>query len=112
MNQNVVDALSKVIESYKNMDIAELAGVSKSENEYFITGLEVAKNIVQDEQSYAVSLEFNKDLMWLSDWDGHEVGHPNVLTIGLYKLKDSEVYFYIDYSNNKIVEAWGERSED
>lgn len=55
-----------------------------------------------------IELEYNKDLLWQSDWNGYEVGYDNVPVVGLYQLRNSEVYFYIDMQTNKILEAWGE----
>lgn len=54
-----------------------------------------------------VVLEYNKDLLWESDWNGYEVGHDDVEVVGLYRLAGTEVYFYIDMSTSKILDAWG-----
>jgi hypothetical protein len=60
----------------------------------------------------SVVLEYNKDLLWESDWNGYEVGYPSSNVVGLYRLANSSVYFYIDVINNKILEAWeGEEEE-
>jgi hypothetical protein len=53
-----------------------------------------------------VELQFNKDLLWESDWNGDEVGFPWVDVVGLYRLAGTSVYLYIDMSKNKILEAW------
>lgn len=54
----------------------------------------------------AVVLEFNKDLLWSSDWDGEDVGFEDVSVVGLYRLKNTELYFYIDMETNKILAGW------
>lgn len=46
------------------------------------------------------------NLAWLSDWDGYEVGYDNVNVVGLYKVKDSDVYLYINMENNTVLERW------
>ena len=53
-----------------------------------------------------ITLRYNKELMWQSDWNGFEVGFDEIEVVGLYQLKDTELYFYIDYVKGKIVEAW------
>ncbi len=54
----------------------------------------------------AIVLEFNDDLLWQSDWDGCEIGYDRVSIVGLYNLKDTDIYFYIDMETNKILEGW------
>jgi hypothetical protein len=47
------------------------------------------------------------DLQWSSDWDGHEVGFPDVLVVGLYSsAENSNKYFYIDAETGDILEEW------
>jgi len=53
-----------------------------------------------------IKLELNKDLHWESDWNGYEVGYPEVPVVGLYRLKDKEVYFYINMETLEILNAW------
>jgi hypothetical protein len=53
-----------------------------------------------------VVLEYNKDLLWQSDWNGFEIGYEEVAVVGLYQLVNTELYFYIDMENQKILEAW------
>ena len=53
-----------------------------------------------------ITLRYNKELMWQSDWNGFEVGFDEIEVVGLYQLKDTELYFYIDYVKGKIVDAW------
>lgn len=59
-----------------------------------------------------IKLEYNKDLFWESDWNGYEVGFDNVEVVGLYRLKNSNVHFYIDMMTDKILEAWGYSDEE
>jgi hypothetical protein len=51
-------------------------------------------------------------LRWESDWNGHEVGHDDVLVVGLYRLADTNTYFYIDMETNEIVEYWSDEMDD
>lgn len=50
-----------------------------------------------------VCLEYDKELIWQSNWDGHELGYDEVEVIGLYTLKDTTLNFYIDMENNMII---------
>lgn len=54
-----------------------------------------------------IELEYNKDLLWSSDWNGYEVGFDDVDVVGLYRLSGTSVHFYIDMTTNKILHAWG-----
>lgn len=51
------------------------------------------------------------DLKWESDWNGHEVGHPDHLVVGLYRWRDSNVYMYIDAETFEIVDLWEANEE-
>lgn len=55
-----------------------------------------------------VCLEYDKELIWQSNWDGHELGYDEVEVIGLYTLKDTTLNFYIDMENNMIITSWDE----
>lgn len=47
------------------------------------------------------------DTHWNSDWNGYEVGYPDVLVVGLYSLAiNPEIYFYVDMETLDILEAW------
>lgn len=49
------------------------------------------------------------DLRWSSDWNGYEVGYPEVGVVGLYQLineNEQEIYLYIDIDNMKLLEWW------
>jgi hypothetical protein len=59
-----------------------------------------------------IELQFNKDLMWESDWNGYEIGYPDIQVVGLYNLRHTDVYFYIDMDNYTILEAWEMREDD
>lgn len=48
------------------------------------------------------------DLIWQSDWEGHEVGYLDVSIVGLWKLADTNLYFYINLEDNSILEYWQE----
>ena len=53
------------------------------------------------------------NLAWSSDWNGDEVGYPEVGVVGLYSQeRDDGVYsFYIDMETNHILEFWKEEEE-
>lgn len=46
--------------------------------------------------------------VWQSDWNGDEVGYPEVEVVGLYMQErdDAVYYFYIDVENNRLLEFW------
>lgn len=48
------------------------------------------------------------DTVWQSDWNGDEVGYPEVGVVGLYMQvrDDATYYFYIDTENNRLLEFW------
>lgn len=52
-----------------------------------------------------------KNFVWSSDWDGEDVDYPNVPVVGLYRLKGTEIYFYIDIEENKVLEYWSDEDE-
>ena len=56
-----------------------------------------------------VSIELN-NLVWSSDWNGDEVGYPELGVVGLYSQdRDDGCYcFYIDMDTNKVLEFWKE----
>ena len=48
------------------------------------------------------------DLVWSSDWNGYEVGYPELEVVGLYLLeKDDGCYnFYLDMETYKVLDFW------
>ena len=49
---------------------------------------------------------------WLSDWNGYEVGFPEVSVVGFYKSADSpDKYFYLNAETGDILEEWEEVEE-
>ena len=56
-----------------------------------------------------VSMELN-NLVWSSDWNGDEVGYPELGVVGLYsqEREDGSYSFYIDMETNKVLEFWKE----
>lgn len=48
------------------------------------------------------------DLVWSSDWDGYEVGYPEVEVVGLYlQERDDGCYnFYLDMETYKVLDFW------
>lgn len=54
-----------------------------------------------------MELELNKDLIWQSDWAGDEVGHDEVLIVGLYMLAACPaISFYIDMEQMHILQVF------
>ena len=56
-----------------------------------------------------VSIELN-NLVWSSDWNGDEIGYPELGVVGLYSQdRDYGCYcFYIDMDTNKVLDFWKE----
>ena len=56
-----------------------------------------------------VSIELN-NLVWSSDWNGDEVGYPELGVVGLYSQErdDGSYSFYIDMETNKVLDFWKE----
>ena len=56
-----------------------------------------------------VSIELN-NLVWSSDWNGDEVGYPELGVVGLYSQErdDGSYSFYIDMETNQVLEFWKE----
>jgi hypothetical protein len=53
------------------------------------------------------------DFVWSSDWNGYEVGFPDVLVVGLYSLKENpNRYFYIDMETRDILDEWEITDDD
>ena len=49
------------------------------------------------------------NLVWMSDWNGYEVGFDDVETVGLYKYYD--LYMYVDIFEDVILESWFDLEE-
>lgn len=47
----------------------------------------------------------SQKLNWNSDWEGHEVGHPDREVVGLYTIKDTSIDLYIDMSTMQVLEV-------
>lgn len=43
---------------------------------------------------------------WSSDWNGDEVGYPEIDVVGLYTMRGAPVAFYADASTGLVLEAW------
>lgn len=52
-----------------------------------------------------------KNFVWSSNWNGYEVGYDDILTVGLYRLKGTQIYFYINMETDNILEYWSEDDE-
>jgi hypothetical protein len=47
-----------------------------------------------------------KNLHWSSDWDGHEVGFPEVNVVGCYDSAELNVSMYINTETGEVLEIW------
>lgn len=45
-------------------------------------------------------------LGWSSDWDGEDVGYPEVPVVGLYTW--GALNFYINTENGQVLESWSD----
>ena len=46
-----------------------------------------------------------RNLHWRSDWNGDEVGYPDVLVVGLYTSYALGCDFYIDTETGDVLEV-------
>lgn len=44
--------------------------------------------------------------LWSSDWNGEDVGYPEIDIVGLYTLKDKPVHYYVNTETGVVLEAW------
>lgn len=53
------------------------------------------------------------NLAWSSDWNGDEVGYPDVGVVGLYSQErdDGSYSFYIDMETYVVLDFWKEEEE-
>lgn len=49
---------------------------------------------------------FASNLHWWSDWNGYEVGFPEVNIVGLYHSEKLECDFYIDVETGEILHVF------
>ena len=53
------------------------------------------------------------EVYWQSDWNGYEVGYPEVPVVGLYtSVEYPEMSFYVDTENGIILEVMIEGEEE
>lgn len=50
------------------------------------------------------------NLGWASDWNGDEVGYPDVPVVGLYTWEKLNVY--IDIESQSVLEVWSDEFEE
>lgn len=49
---------------------------------------------------------------WFSDWNGYEIGFPEIPVVGFYQSADyPNRYFYINAETGDILDAWEEVEE-
>lgn len=49
---------------------------------------------------------FNAELIWQSDWNGEELGYDDILVVGLYHIRDTNTYVYLNTETGDILESW------
>ena len=56
------------------------------------------------------------NVKWESDWNGEDLGYPEIEVIGLYSMElpageeePQTLYFYIDAETDALIEAWTEQ---
>lgn len=58
------------------------------------------------------------NLVWQSDWNGYEVGYPEVDVVGLYSASepsewDGRIYnYYIDGADNQLLAFWADPEDE
>lgn len=52
-------------------------------------------------------------LNWESDWNGDEVGYPEVEVVGLYSRpgRTGRQYFYIDMETDTLLDCWTDEED-
>jgi len=45
-------------------------------------------------------------LHWQSDWNGYEVGYPEIPVVGLYTSHKLGLDLYINTETGEVLEAW------
>lgn len=55
------------------------------------------------------NLDYRK-LHWLSDWDGSDVGFPDINVVGYYMY--GELNLYIDTETEHVIELWFDEEEE
>ncbi len=45
-----------------------------------------------------------ENLVWQSDWNGEECGYDDIDVVGLYNLKYTNIYLYINVENGLVLE--------
>lgn len=45
------------------------------------------------------------NLRWSSDWDGEDVGYPDILDVGLYESYDLGCMLYLDTETGEIIDV-------
>lgn len=51
-------------------------------------------------------------MIWLSNWNGYEVGCPNIDVVSLYINENNDKFMYIDLDSGKILETWTENDDE
>ena len=53
----------------------------------------------------------NPKYHWYSDWNGYEVGYPEIDAVGLYRI-DENTCAYINCETGEIIESWTDDDEE
>ena len=57
-------------------------------------------------------VNYAADLHWSSDWNGYEVGYPEISVVGLYTDKKEPYAYYINTETGEVLDAWTEDEEE
>lgn len=52
------------------------------------------------------------NLHWYSDWNGDEVGYPDIPVVGLYYSDTLNVSIYLNTETTEVLEIWTEVDEE
>lgn len=58
---------------------------------------------------------WDQNYHWSSDWNGYEVGYPEVDVVGLYTKENAEgkiENLYVNTENGHVLESWFDDEEE
>jgi hypothetical protein len=71
------------------------------------------ERVMIDENVYEVGGHISYDMLgWWSDWNGYEVGYPEVPVVGLYFIKGTDIEVYLNMDDATILEMWESGDEE
>lgn len=66
-----------------------------------------------DDEIYEVGdyVDF-RALMWSSDWNGDEVGYPEIEVVGLYADPGDKYMYYVNSDTGEVLDVWTTVEDD